>query len=68
LGDDINTTKKNTEVLVDANKDGGLEVNTEKTKYISISYHQNGEQNRNLKRQLIGEKRKARRNWTTRST
>jgi hypothetical protein len=41
LGDNIITTKKNTEVLAVVNKEGGLEVNTEKTKYILISYHQN---------------------------
>jgi hypothetical protein len=41
LGDNIDTTKKNTEALIDANKEVGLEVNTEKTKYMLPSHHQN---------------------------
>jgi hypothetical protein len=31
LGDNIGTIKKNTESLIDANKEVGLEVNTDKT-------------------------------------
>jgi hypothetical protein len=34
LGDNINTLKRNTEALIDAKKEVGLEVNTEKAKYI----------------------------------
>jgi hypothetical protein len=30
LGDNINTTKKNTDTLIDAGKEVGLEVNAEK--------------------------------------
>jgi hypothetical protein len=41
LGDNVATTKKNTETLIDASKEIGLEVNTEKTKYILLSCHQN---------------------------
>jgi hypothetical protein len=38
LGD--NTIKKNAETLTEASKEVGLEVNTEKTKYILLSRHQ----------------------------
>jgi hypothetical protein len=34
LGDNIDTIKKNTQTLTDASKEVGLEVNTEKTKYM----------------------------------
>jgi hypothetical protein len=33
LGDNIDTVKKNTQTLIDASKEVGLEVNVEKTKY-----------------------------------
>jgi hypothetical protein len=45
LGDNIETIKKNTQTLIDASKEIGLEVNTEKTKYMSLSRHQNAGQN-----------------------
>jgi hypothetical protein len=41
LGDDIDTIKKNTYTLFDASKEVGLEVYTEKTKYMLLSRHQN---------------------------
>jgi hypothetical protein len=44
LGANINTTKKNMGTLIDASKEVGLKVNTEKTKYILLSRHQNAGQ------------------------
>jgi hypothetical protein len=35
-GDDIGTIKKNTETLIDASEEVGLEVNAEKKKYILL--------------------------------
>jgi hypothetical protein len=42
-------TKYNTETLIDASKEVDLEVNTEKTKYILLSNHQNAGQNYDIK-------------------
>jgi hypothetical protein len=49
LGDDIDTVNKNTETLIDASKEVGLEVNIEKTKYVLVSRDQNAGQNREIK-------------------
>jgi hypothetical protein len=49
LGDSIDTIKKNTETLIDASKEVGLEINMEKTKYILLSHHQNVGQNQDIK-------------------
>jgi hypothetical protein len=49
LGDNIDNTNKNTDTLTDPGKKVGLEVNTEKTKYILLSYHQTAKQNHNIK-------------------
>jgi hypothetical protein len=49
LGDNIATIKKNTQTLIHASKEIGLEVNTEKTKYMLLSRHQNAGQNHDIK-------------------
>jgi hypothetical protein len=41
LEDNIDTVKKNTQTLIDASKEVGLEVNVEKTKYMLLSCHKN---------------------------
>jgi hypothetical protein len=41
--------KKNTEAVFDASKGVGPEVNTEKTKYMLLSRHQNAGQNHDMK-------------------
>jgi hypothetical protein len=48
LGDNIDTTKKNTDTLIDASKGVGLEINVEKTKYMLL-FQQNVGQNRDIK-------------------
>jgi hypothetical protein len=49
LGDNIDTIKRNTQTLIDASKEIGLEANTEKTKYMLLSHHQNAGQNHDKK-------------------
>jgi hypothetical protein len=49
LGDNIDTIKKNTETLIDAGKEVGLEINVEKSKYMLLSCRQNVGQNQNIK-------------------
>jgi hypothetical protein len=49
LVDNIDTIKKNTETLIGANKDIGIEINIEKTKYMLLSHHQNIGQNQDIK-------------------
>jgi hypothetical protein len=48
LGDYISTIEKNTETLNDTNKEVGLEINVEKTKYMLLSRRQNAGQNRDI--------------------
>jgi len=43
-----NTAMKNTEALLQASMEVGLEVNTEKTEYMVMSRHQNVGQNHDL--------------------
>jgi hypothetical protein len=49
LGDNINTIKKSTQTLTDTSKEVGLEVNTEETKYMLLSHHQNAGQKHDIK-------------------
>jgi hypothetical protein len=44
----MNTINKNTETLLKASREAGIEVNTQKTKYMVVSRHQNQAQNHNL--------------------
>jgi hypothetical protein len=48
LGDNIDTINKNTEALVGASEEVGIEVNIEKTKYMLVSLHQAASQNRDI--------------------
>jgi hypothetical protein len=49
LGNNIDTIKKNTENLIDAIKEGGLEIDVEKTKYMLLSRHWNASRNHDIK-------------------
>jgi hypothetical protein len=49
LEDNVDTMKKNTETLIDASKEAGLEINIEKTRYMLLSHHQNAGQNQDIK-------------------
>jgi hypothetical protein len=49
LDDNIDTIRKNTQTLIDASKEVGLEVNTEKTKYMLLYLHWNAGQNHDIK-------------------
>ena len=41
LGETLQTVRENAEIFIKASKDIGLEVNSEKTKYLITSRHQN---------------------------
>jgi hypothetical protein len=50
LGDSVNTIKENSETLLAASSDIGLEINAEKTNYVIMSLHPNSGQNQNIRR------------------
>jgi hypothetical protein len=49
LGDNIDTIKKNTETLIDASEEVGLEINVEKTKYMMLAHYRNADQHPDIK-------------------
>jgi hypothetical protein len=44
-----NTINRNTETLLEASRDAGLEINAQKTKYMIMSRHPNSGQNQNIR-------------------
>ena len=48
LGENLQTVRENTEKIIKAIKDSGLEVNSGKTKYMITSRYQNIVQNQNI--------------------
>jgi hypothetical protein len=50
LADGVNTIiRENSETLLEASRDIGLEINTERTKYMIMSGHPNSGQNQNIR-------------------
>jgi hypothetical protein len=52
LGDNINSTHKNTGTIIDASKEVGLEVNAERTKYMLVSCDQNADKIQDIKTRI----------------
>ena len=48
LGENLQTVRENAEIFIKATKDIDLEVNSDKTKYMITSRHQNVIQNQNI--------------------
>jgi hypothetical protein len=49
LGDSVNNIKENSETLLEASRDIGLEINKEKTNYMIMSRHPSSRQNQNIR-------------------
>jgi hypothetical protein len=49
LGDSLNTVRENSDTLLEASRDIGLEINAEKTKYMIMSRYPNSGQNQNIR-------------------
>jgi len=49
VGDSISTIKEETETLLEASGDAGVEINLEKTKYMIRSRHATSGQNQNIR-------------------
>jgi hypothetical protein len=49
LADIVNTIIENTETLLDASRDIGVDINAEKTKYMIMSCDPNSGQNQNIR-------------------
>jgi hypothetical protein len=49
LGDSVSTIKANSEILLEASRDIGLEINAEKAKYMIMFRHRNSGQNQNIR-------------------
>ena len=48
LGEDLQTIRENIEIFIKVSKETGLEINSEKSKYIITSHHQNVVRNQNI--------------------